>query len=63
MPVSKLFISYVLTALVFFTIDMLWLGLIAKDFYGRHLEDFLSPQVNWVAAIVFRQKSEKASYI
>lgn len=53
MPLSKLIISYFLTTLVFLFIDLLWLGIIAKDFYGRHLANFLSPQVNWVAAIIF----------
>jgi uncharacterized membrane protein len=53
MPVAKLILSYLLTTVVFFIIDMLWLGFIAKDFYSRHLANFLSPQVNWVAAIVF----------
>jgi uncharacterized membrane protein len=53
MPVAKLILSYLLTTVVFFIIDMLWLGFIAKDFYSRHLVNFLSPQVNWVAAIVF----------
>jgi uncharacterized membrane protein len=53
MPVSKLILSYLLTTVVFFCIDLLWLGIIAKGFYGRHLADFLAPQVNWVAAIIF----------
>jgi uncharacterized membrane protein len=53
MPVAKLILSYLLTTVVFFIIDMLWLGFIAKDFYSRHLVNFLSPHVNWVAAIVF----------
>ena len=53
MPISKLLLSYLLTTVVFFIIDMLWLGFIAKDFYGRHLANFSSPQVNWVAAVVF----------
>lgn len=53
MPITKLIGSYLLTAVVFFAIDMLWLGLIAKNFYGRHLADFLADEVNWVAAIIF----------
>ncbi len=31
---------------------MLWLGVIAKDFYQEKLVDFLGP-VNWTAAIIF----------
>lgn len=53
MPIAKLIGSYLLTTVVFFAIDLLWLGVIAKNFYGRHLSDFLSDQVNWTAAVVF----------
>lgn len=50
---SKLIIGYVLTALVFFGLDMVWLGFLAKDLYRRYLGAFLSQQVNWVAAGIF----------
>ncbi len=53
MSLSKLIISYFLTTLVFFILDMLWLGLIAKDLYNKYLIDFLSDKVNWTAAIIF----------
>jgi uncharacterized membrane protein len=38
---------------VFFAVDLLWLGVIARNFYQKRLADFLSDQVNWSAAIVF----------
>ena len=38
---------------VFFLIDFLWLGLIAKPFYDRHLGYILRGQVLWWAAILF----------
>ena len=44
---------YVLTIPIFFVIDIIWLGIIAKGFYRRHLGFILSPDVNWVAAIIF----------
>lgn len=44
---------YLLTVPVFFVIDMLWLGVIAKGFYREKLSAFLSPSVNWPAAIIF----------
>ena len=44
---------YALTVPIFFIIDILWLGIIAKGFYRRHLEFILSPQVNWAAAAIF----------
>ena len=53
MPIYKLIISYLLTTIVFFAIDLLWLGVVAKGFYGKHLSNFLADQVNWTAAIVF----------
>lgn len=43
---------YLLTVPVFFAIDMVWLGLVAKNFYQTQLADFLGP-VNWTAAIIF----------
>jgi uncharacterized membrane protein len=49
----KLLIHFFLTTVLFFAIDILWLGLIAKSFYGKQLGHLLSPQVNWTAAIVF----------
>ncbi len=44
---------YLLTVPVFFLIDILWLGFIAKGFYREKLDAFLSPEVNWPAAIIF----------
>ncbi len=38
---------------VFFAIDMVWLGLISKDFYAKHIGALLKSDVNWVAAILF----------
>ena len=53
MPITKLLLSYGLTTIVFFAIDMLWLGLIAKNLYRKYLGGFLSDNVNWTAAIIF----------
>ena len=44
---------YALTVPIFFIIDIIWLGVVAKEFYRRKLEFILSPQVNWTAAVVF----------
>lgn len=49
----KIIYAYLLTAIVFFVIDLLWLGLIAKGLYNRYLGSFLAEQVNWTAAIIF----------
>ncbi len=53
MSITKLFVSYALTFVVFFIIDMAWLGFIVKDLYKKYLGDLLSEQVNWAAAIIF----------
>lgn len=38
---------------VFFAIDMLWLGVVAKNFYRSQIGSIMKPDVNWVAAIIF----------
>lgn len=53
MPFYKLLLSYLLTAVVFFAIDLLWLGVIAKGLYNKWLGHLLAEKVNWIAAIVF----------
>lgn len=44
---------YLLTIPVFFAIDLLWLGVLAKNFYQDNLAHLLSPNVNWPAAFLF----------
>jgi uncharacterized membrane protein len=53
MPFNKMLFLYALTLAVFFLIDMVWLGVVAKGFYRKHLGTMLSPKVNWAAAIIF----------
>jgi len=49
----KLVLSYFLTTLVFFAIDLTWLGLVAKKFYWEQLGGLLKENVNWAAALIF----------
>jgi len=44
---------YFATLVVFLAIDMVWLGVLAKGFYQRHLGDLLRPDVRWGAALLF----------
>jgi uncharacterized membrane protein len=44
---------YAIALPVFFAIDMIWLGLIAKDFYRAQIGALMKPDVNWLAAVVF----------
>ena len=53
MTLPRLLAGYVLTALVFFAIDLVWLGVVARGLYRRYLGDFLADQPNWTAAIIF----------
>ena len=53
MNAGKLILAYLLTAVVFFAIDLTWLGVIAKTLYRKYLGGFLSDTVNWTAAFVF----------
>ena len=38
---------------VFFAIDMVWLGLVAKKFYNQHIGFLMKPDISWYAAIIF----------
>ena len=49
----KLVYLYLLTLPVFFGIDMLWIGLLAKGFYRNNLGHLLRPDINWTAALIF----------
>lgn len=44
---------YLTALVVFFAIDMLWLGVVAKNLYQKYIGYLLSPQPNWIAAFVF----------
>ncbi len=38
---------------VFFAIDLLWLGVVASDFYAAQVGGLMKADVNWVAAVLF----------
>jgi uncharacterized membrane protein len=44
---------YLLALPVFFAIDMVWLGLVAKNFYAKQIGHLMKADVNWAAAVVF----------
>jgi len=53
MTFKQMLVLYLITLAVFFLIDMIWLGVVAKGFYRKHLGPLMSPKVNWAAAILF----------
>ena len=42
-----------ITTLIFFAIDMIWIGGIARNFYREKLSFVFTGEVNWPAAIIF----------
>jgi uncharacterized membrane protein len=44
---------YFSTLLVFFAVDMVWLGLVARTFYRDQIGFIMAPSVNWLAALLF----------
>jgi len=44
---------YISTLIVFFAIDLLWIGIVARTFYRKHIGFLLAPSPNWIAAIIF----------
>jgi uncharacterized membrane protein len=44
---------YLIAFPVFFVIDMIWLVLVAKNFYKEQIGFLMRPDINWPAAIIF----------
>lgn len=44
---------YFTTFSVFIAIDMLWLGIIAKNFYTKQIGFLMKTNINWISAIIF----------
>lgn len=53
MNILHLFSTYLGMTLVFFAIDMLWLGIIAKSFYRTYLDGLLLESFKWIPAFSF----------
>ncbi len=53
MQMSRVLLTYGVSVPVFFIVDIIWLGLIARGFYRKALEPLLTPNINWTAAIIF----------
>lgn len=50
---TKYFLLYLATVPVFFLIDLLWLGIVAKDFYRAQIGQLMAEPFVWWAAILF----------
>jgi uncharacterized membrane protein len=50
----KMFIKlYFIALIVFLIIDMIWLGLVAKNFYQNNIGHLMTTNVNYIAALIF----------
>lgn len=45
--------TYLVTFAVFFAIDIVWLGVVAKDLYRKELGFIMAEKANWIAAVIF----------
>ncbi|MBF4694839.1 DUF2177 family protein [Fusibacter ferrireducens] len=45
--------KFMVTAFIFFSIDLLWLGSIGKQLYARHLGHLMADQIFVSAAVIF----------
>lgn len=45
--------KYIIALVVFFVIDIAWLGFVAKNLYQKYLGHLMRPKTNWPAAIIF----------
>ncbi|WP_337043471.1 DUF2177 family protein [Emticicia sp. 17c] len=50
---TKILLTFIITALIFFALDMVWLGLIAKNYYQQKIGFLMADKVNWLAAMLF----------
>ncbi len=44
---------YLITIVVFFLVDIVWLGFVSKKLYAKYLGHLMAPNVNWTAALIF----------
>ena len=50
---SRTVVLYVIATAIFLACDLVWLGLVARGFYQRHLGYLMRNPVNWAAALIF----------
>ena len=44
---------YAIALPVFFALDMVWIGLVAKNFYRSQIGFLMKNEINWTAAVIF----------
>jgi len=51
--ITKLFLAYVLTTLVFFGLDFLWIAVVMKKFYKNGIGHLMAENFKYIPIIVF----------
>lgn len=49
----KFLTQFLVVLVVFFAIDIFWLGVLARNLYAKYLGFIMAPNVNWAAALLF----------
>jgi uncharacterized membrane protein len=44
---------YAVSVVIFFAVDLVWLGVVAKDLYRKYLGQLMLATPNWTAAVIF----------
>ena len=44
---------FIIALPVFFVIDMVWLVVVARKFYKEQIGFIMTPDINWIAAVIF----------
>jgi uncharacterized membrane protein len=50
---ARAIVLYLITTSIFLACDLVWLGIVARGFYQRHLGYLMRNPVNWAAALIF----------
>jgi uncharacterized membrane protein len=53
MTLTRSLLVFAVTLSIFFAIDLVWLGVVARNFYQEQIGHLMSPEVNWAAAVLF----------
>ena len=53
MNMVTFFRAFAATGATMLALDLLWLGVVAKGFYAKHMGSLLRPDVRWVPALLF----------
>ena len=55
--------SYLASFIIFLGIDMIWLGVISKNFYSKYIGHLMAPKPLWGPAFIFYMILRNSIYI